>query len=335
MQEKKKFILVVVVSLIFLSIQGGIIYLVDPYLRYRKPIYNKIVGSTGSPALYPGILRNYEYNSVVLGTSMAQNFKVKDLNKDIGGNFINIAQSGAHISETLDLFEVAKEKKIDNVVMSLDIFSFQNLERASNTQKYLYLFQKPYSLREYKYLFNIDSWMQIVRIILKDNKNPYELGYWANDGYIFSKEEVLKYYKKINNVKIKEFNIEEMKKNYREYLEKIIKENPEIQFYFFYPPYSVLTYKNQELDIDGFLKFKLFLSNELLKYDNVILSDYQSEEKIIYNLDLYKDLTHYSPEINKYILENLKNEKYRLNNTNYKEKILLLKEKIELHSLTF
>lgn len=319
MQEKKKFILVVVVSLIFLSIQGGIIYLVDPYLRYRKPIYNKIVGSTGSPALYPGILRNYEYNSVVLGTSMAQNFKVKDLNKDIGGNFINIAQSGAHISEILDLFEVAKEKKIDNVVMSLDIFSFQNLERASNTQKYLYLFQKPYSLREYKYLFNIDSWMQIVRIVLKDNKNPYELGYWANDGYIFSKEEVLKNYKKADN--IKKFNIEEMKQNYKEYLEKIIKKNPGIHFYFFYPPYSILSYKNSGLDIEGFLEFKLFLSEELLKYTNVILTDYQTEDKITFNLELYKDLTHYSPKINKFISENLNKDKYKLYKKNYLDKI--------------
>ena len=331
MQEKKKFILVVVVSLIFLSIQGGIIYLVDPYLRYRKPIYNKIVGSTGSPALYPGILRNYEYNSVVLGTSMAQNFKVKDLNKDIGGNFINIAQSGAHISEILDLFEVAKEKKIDNVVMSLDIFSFQNLERASNTQKYLYLFQKPYSLREYKYLFNIDSWMQIVRIVLKDNKNPYELGYWANDAYIFSKEEVLKNYKKADN--IKKFNIEEMKQNYKEYLEKIIKKNPGIHFYFFYPPYSILSYKNSGLDIEGFLEFKLFLSEELLKYTNVILTDYQTEDKITFNLELYKDLTHYSPKINKFISENLNKDKYKLYKKNYLDKIFLLKNQIEGYSL--
>ena len=331
MQEKKKFILVVVISLIFLSIQGSIIYLVDPYLRYRKPIYNKIVGSTGSPALYPGILRNYEYNSVVLGTSMAQNFKVKDLNKDIGGNFINIAQSGAHISEILDLFEVAKEKKIDNVVMSLDIFSFQNLERASNTQKYLYLFQKPYSLREYKYLLNIDSWMQIVRIILKDNKNPYELGWWANDGYIFSKEEVLKNYKKTDN--IKKFNIEEMKQNYKKYLEKIVKENPEIDFYFFYPPYSILAYKNSGLDVEGFLEFKLFLSKELLKYSNVILTDYQNEDKITFNLEVYKDLTHYSPKINKFISENLNKDKYKLYKKNYSDKIFLLKNQIEGYSL--
>lgn len=335
MSDRNKFILIAIISLVFLLFQGSLIYIIDPYIRYRKPIYNKVVSSSGSPALYSGVLRNYEYDSVVLGTSMAQNFKVIDLNKNIGGNFINIAQSGANIAETADLFKVAKEKKIKYVVMSLDIFSFKKLNRISNTKKYSYLFEKPYSLKEYKYLFNIDSWMHIPRIILKDSENPYELGYWANDGYIFSKEEVLKEYKKIKNIEIKEFNIEEMKKNYREYLEKIVKENPEIQFYFFYPPYSVLTYKNPELDIDGFLEFKLFLSEELLKYNNIILSDYQSEEKIIFDLDLYKDLTHYSPEINKYILENLKNEKYRLNNTNYKEKILLLKEKIELYSLIF
>lgn len=333
MSDRNKFILIAIISLIFLLFQGSLIYIIDPYIRYRKPLYNKVVGATGNPALYPGVLRNYEYDSVVLGTSMAQNFKVADLNKNIGGNFINIAQSGANIVETVDLFKVAKEKKIKFVVMSLDIFSFEKLNRISNTKKYSYLFEKPYSLKEYKYLFNIDSWMHIPRIILKDSESPYELGYWANDGYIFSKEEVLKEYKQTDD--IRKFNIEEMKKNYGEYLEKIVKENPEINFYFFYPPYSILTYKNSGLDIDGFLEFKLFLSEELLKYNNVILSDYQSEEKIIFDLDLYKDLTHYSPEINKYILENLKNEKYRLNNINYKEKIFLLKEKIETYSLTF
>lgn len=327
MKEKEKYIKMILITLLFLIFQGSIIYLLDPYLRYRKPFYNKVVGVSGSPALYPGVLRNYEYDSVVLGTSMAQNFKVKELNKYLNGQFINVSQSGATIQESYDIYKVAKEKEIKMVLMSLDIYSFQNVARESNTGKYAYLFKKTFSLQEYKYLFNIDSWVQLIRILIKKSDNPYNLGYWGNPNIEYGEKVVLK-----NNVKIrteKKLDFKEMQLNYEKYLKKMIEEAPETTFYFFYPPYSIIEYKALGVDFINYLKFKDFLSENLIKYANVKLLDYQDEDRIIKNLSFYKDYTHYSPEINTYILDNLDNEKYILENNNYKEKIYSLEKQVK------
>ena len=71
----------------------------------------------------------------------------------------------------------------------------------------------------------------------------------------------------------------------------LVKSNPNKNFIFFYPPYSIITFKDwAEKDIlFDIMKFKLYVNEEFSKLKNVILYDFQSAIDITTNLDNYKD----------------------------------------------
>lgn len=75
--NKKIFYITITTIFVFLILEGSIIFVVDPYQRYRKPFYNKTV-DINAYDLIPGILKNYEYTSLIMGSSMNQNTLSKE-----------------------------------------------------------------------------------------------------------------------------------------------------------------------------------------------------------------------------------------------------------------
>ena len=85
-----------------------------------------------------------------------------------------------------------------------------------------------------------------------------------------------------------------------------------MRFDLFLPPYSIYLWCT--LDEFGFLdvfcRDRDHLARLTEKYPNIVLHDFHAEEKIICDLDLYKDVTHYSPAVNNMILDGIASGKY-------------------------
>ena len=62
--------------------------------------------------------------------------------------------------------------------------------------------------------------------------------------------------------------------------------------------------------MDDYCALRDFLAEESAKLPNVTLHDFQADWNIVCNLELYKDITHYSPAINSKMLEGMKSGKY-------------------------
>lgn len=60
------------------------------------------------------------------------------------------------------------------------------------------------------------------------------------------------------------------------------------------------------------IHFKEAVANLLLPFGNVELFDFQPVADITHNLNNYKDLTHYSLEINEYIVKSFQNGQHRI-----------------------
>lgn len=180
---------------------------------------------------------------------------------------------------------------------------------------------------------NIDSFIQIIKIAMKPRVNIYNTSFWGNDCK-YGKNILINNYKNSDLKSLKsEFEKEKIteksKEIYMETLDKIIKNNPNIKFYVFYPPYSMIAYlkefKEERLYKD--LEIKEFVEKNLLNYKNVELYDFQVAKEITHNLDNYKDYSHYSPKINSLMLKYMfKDKKYLVTNKNYKKYIEDLKE---------
>ena len=114
------------------------------------------------------------------------------------------------------------------------------------------------------------------------------------------------------------------------YLLKYIEEHPDTQFVIYYPPVSVLNWASALEDgiFEAEWEIILTATKMLTAYDNVRLYAYFDEVSLTCNLDNYKDESHYSPDVNYYIFNDMQSsEEHLLTSGNY-ERILEADKKI-------
>ena len=84
-----------------------------------------------------------------------------------------------------------------------------------------------------------------------------------------------------------------------------VEAHPETEFIFFYPPYSMLwwdmTYRYGETD--AIIRREIEMTKALLSHDNVRIFCFQADEEITTDLGNYMDAIHFSPEINRLMLD--------------------------------
>lgn len=328
MKNNEKNIFIIRIFLIFIAI--GILtifnYLIDPFQQYRVPKFYTLANyRENERALNSGLIKNSDYDSVIIGSSMTRNFDTNYLNELLGWKSLKLTMSSASqkdIKKTLDF--VNKNRKINNILLGIDIITFfqnANSERVAFPE---YMYDKNSLKNNIKYLWNLTvlkESMKIIKMNFLDKKSiekTFPLGY----RYTYSKEEVLKNQKgEILNHNYSLSNpdkniIKNMKNNYEQNLKKILEENKDKKIVVFFPPYSILYY--DELIINNQIKeyifFKKYLIMELLKYKNVKIFDFQDIKKIIFNLDNYGDKMHFSPEISQKLLEFISLNHEKINN---------------------
>jgi hypothetical protein len=83
-----------------------------------------------------------------------------------------------------------------------------------------------------------------------------------------------------------------------------VRENPDTQFYFFFPPYSILYWHNvmRENTFEATMAQYQYVAERLLEYDNVHLFYFQNMPEVT-DLNNYADYSHYKPDINRYMVE--------------------------------
>ena len=72
-----------------------------------------------------------------------------------------------------------------------------------------------------------------------------------------------------------------------------------------------------------------YITEALLTKDNVELYSFQDVEQIICDLTLYKDFTHYHPDINSLIVEELGDTAFEVTKNNYMDKMAKLERIID------
>lgn len=314
-------------TIILIVLVVSINFVTDPYQHYRKTtIYPAFFGGN-QRYLNPGLAKHYKYNSVIIGTSMTEKFYVPQVNKTFNSSFLKLSISGSTAYEqNLILNQAIETKQVKKVLWGLDLYSLKGeVEQYRNGKNSfpLYLYDNNI-LNDYKYLLNKDTLFEFIKIFKKYyiQKNKF---YFDINNLFFSKdkhENILKsdiislFNKKLVNSHFikKDFIFKTMRQNFDENVYKIIKENPEIEFDIFLPPYSILAWYdiNEQGWINDALQTKLYIYQKLNSLKNAHLYDFQANMDFITNLDNYVDTTHYKSKYNSHIL-----------NTIYKKEISL------------
>ena len=315
-------------------------YIIDPYQFYRKAtLYTFTIQD--QRYLNAGLAKNYTYDSAIIGSSMTENFYANDVNNILHfKKTIKLPFQGASIfEETALLHTILNTKKASNIIFGLDIYSFSGeaipLSKSSFFPQYLY---DKNILNDLSYVLNF----KVLEKSIKALKKPYDknkVKQQLNSIYNWQKiwqtsfniKNVLKLYnqekkqftnktQQEKNKLLKHFHFSVLQRNFDNELLPIIKANPHTDFYIFYPPYSILAYKlmYQQNILKDTIKFKQYIFNTLKHYKNVKIYDFQVADEIVKNLHNYKDVNHYTEDINKWMLEQMAKDNYLVTEKNIK-----------------
>lgn len=346
MKAKKWIKLLILILILNIIIVASVNYLVDPFQLYRvKTFYPVSFDIKDQRYKNAGFSKNYDFNSLILGTSMTENFVINEVEEILNfSKVIKLCISGGTGKEQNITLQTAidNNKHLKNVLWGLDIFSFigepDKLKFGKNSFPY-YLYDNNIS-NDYKYLLSMNTLENSFKILTNSEKKSSNYDYnkmyqWQHKAEKeFKVENVYKAWEKrktgFNNNSISEQKFNYLKNNFYVNFLSLIQNNPQINFKIFFPPYSILTFKTfEEQDlISDILEFKKYIYNSLLPYQNVKIYDFQTEKSITHNLSNYKDLSHYHQKVNYWILEQIKENKYLITKENYNNYLEDLKRQV-------
>jgi hypothetical protein len=318
---RRWFVAVIVSSLSLLAGIGLLVYAIDPFQVYRKPTWYKPVFIEPYSSI-PGIIRHYNYDSIVLGSSMCQNFRLSTIQKFLGWKCINATPSGCTPASAKSFLVIASERQsLQHVLYGLDISGYTKGAKAHRVSLPNHLYDKnPWN--DYRYLWNQSVISEYIPTVLKamagrkrNRLKQDEDRMWAwdfeNGHRRYGAETVIAAEKKhggaLKGGKLKEEVLEQMGDSLEINLLSQIHKNRDTKFVVFFPPYSIQAWYNIKScgNLDAYLEFKKMAIERLLSCPNVRIYDFQAERDIICDFNNYKDSTHYSPAISRLIIERI------------------------------
>ena len=328
MTNKRWIICFLVLSLVTLIAFAGIMYVTDPLLRYGGE--NGIFSYYEYNEMYsnPGIARNYEYDTVLVGTSMIQNTDVQECNELLGCDMVRLPYSGGTCYNMKTILDVCfqSDNAIKTVYWELDefqLFSDHDMPRYPLPE---YLYREDH-WQDISYLLNLDIFYHYtLNNVLGTFRGEHQPA--AREGETFSgdfsKAGVLASYTRpaVSGVQapVTAYR-DKVAQNLKKNIIPLVEENPETEFVFFMVPFSILYWDKEvrqgtfDATIDG-LEYAI---EHLMTYENVRIYFYHDQWDIVTNLDNYKDYSHYGNWINSWMTQAMAAGEGHLTAENYKQ----------------
>lgn len=282
-----------------------LIIVVDPFFQYHKPLAGVNYRIDNQTSQNPGIAKHFEYDSVILGSSMTNNFDTVLFQEYLGRNVVKLSYNGAFPRDIDTILSVAVESpnKIEEVFLGIDIFTCKAQPGTTAYEVPAYLYDNNL-LNDVFYLLNKDVLLDY--IIRPHSNTPLNESYWFWKEVTYGADAVLASYAvptEFSDPLPADYYAENIAANLEQYILPYISSMPETQFTIFFPPYSILYWYSRFADgsLEAEIQGQKQITETLLSYPNVRIFYFQDEYDFITNLDNYSDYTHFSHEGNDYI----------------------------------
>lgn len=336
MQTKKWLKTYLIVQFVLLFAIATLVVVLDPFLHYHEPLEMFYYTLDNQRSQNDGILKRFDYNAVVAGSSMIENFKTSEVDELFQVESIKLPYSGGSYKEVDDGIKAALEQSPDLklVIRCLDMSRFYDDKDAMRTElgdypEYLYndnLFD------DVEYVFNKDVILSRCMFMIFSWMTGTEGGITSFDEYsnwmenaegVFGKEYVLGEREEYLEPKQENYLSEEernkIEANIRQNVTETAKKNPEVEFYYFISPYSAVWWGDvyQEGNLEKQLEAERLIIELMLECENIKVYSFNNFTEITTNLDNYMDEAHYGEWINSEILEYMKDGVGLLTAKNY------------------
>lgn len=327
MTYKRWIICFLILSLVTLVAFAGIMYVTDPLIRYGKE--NGLFTYYEYAEMYsnPGIARNYEYDTVLVGTSMIQNTDVQECNEYFDCNMVRLPYSGGTCYNMKTILDVCFESDnaIETVYWELDEFQLFSAHDAPRYPLPEYLYREDHG-EDLCYLLNLDIFYHYtLNNVLGTLRGEQQLVAREGETFTgdFSEEGTLRSYHRPEQSSTQmetTYYQNKVALNLENNIIPLLEENPETEFVFFMVPFSIIYWDNEvrQGTFDATIHGVEYAIGRLLEYENVQIYFYHDEWDIATNLDNYKDYSHYGKWINSWLTQAIAADESRLTKENYK-----------------
>lgn len=307
--------------------------IVDPYFHYHKPV------SWLSYRLYDerytndGISRSFTFDTMITGTSMAQNFKPSEAEALFGGTCVKETFSGAGFKELSDNLDRALRRNPDlkTVIWSFEyngLIRDKDWEWDAEYPTYLYD-DNPFN--DVCYIFNKTILYQgvmnnlIQTLTGQPSTTMDEYSSWDKETGL---EHIMDFYERYKQRSYYPPTLEEeqynlVKDNITQNIVELANRYPDTTFYLFYTPFSIVYWDSlhQTNTFECVLQAEQLATELVLECENIKLYNFYDQYDIITNTDNYRDKEHYGPWVNSMILEWMSQDIGLVTKDNYLEKL--------------
>ena len=315
-------------ALLLLVITAVVVF--DPFYQYHKPLLGLKSVLTDKEYQCIGTLRNFDYDSLIVGSSVCENYNNRWFDDGFDCTTIKAIRSYGATADLCYLLDIAfQSRDIKYIFYNIDPPSLcadtEPTYELTGCPMYLY---DTNHLNDIPYVLNKDILMEkIPYMLFYSIKKDYDEGTsynWAQEKNFSAKQALISYGRPSSIMPMHEKTYYENKLAENiSLLTAQIEAHPETTFKFFFSPYSMLwwDYIYRRGDLDSYLYNETQAISAILQYDNAEIYFYQNEEEIIVNLDNYMDQIHFSSDINHLICDRMIAGEGRLTKENYEEAI--------------
>lgn len=289
----------------------GSVVLIDPFEVYHQATAF-IPPITNGTQIYSnaGIAKSYAYDSVIIGSSMTENFLPSQFDALFGGSFVKLPINGGSPYNHKQMMDLAfGTHEVQRVIYGVDIEAHTYFYTTPKCEMPDYLYDDNL-FNDVRYWFNQSVLARYIPACLstlgQTDPSQRDTMYTWGDMYPYGKEAALNGIS-FSGEAVEQTPIEEdpqfaqqTKLNVEYNILPYIEAHPDTEFIFFFPPYSLAQWYvfYQQGVMQYHMTQKEALVKALLAYDNVQVYDFQARTDWITDLDNYIDSSHYGPWIN-------------------------------------
>ena len=326
MTAKRFFAAALAAAVLLLAACAALVAAIDP-LHTIRPM------EEGETALFlnqryemPGLIRNQDYSSVVMGTSLVANFRASWFGEDT----LKITFPDGWIAEFDTALDLAfrTHPELERVYFCLDpnILVRSDSERAVELPGYLY---NDNPVDDLEFYLNADSLVlavESVQALKRGEGTDLDSAYIWDGTEAFSREQALVSYPRPETVAAETLPADAYLAACEENLAVIegwLAEHPDTEFTVWFPPYSILYWDKvtREGRSEAVLSAVEYAVERLMEHDNVTVHCFLIAADTVTHLDNYTDHIHCSGQVTRWMAEEMLAGRWKFHAENYKMRL--------------
>ena len=304
-----------------LTLCGIMVYKIDPFFHYHKPDTEKYYYTLNNQrSQNDGVIKHFDYDAMITGSSMAANFRTSELDDLFGTESIKVTFNGGSYKEINDNIKNALDANpnLKMVVRSLDMAGFLSAYDAmrDGPEAYpAYLYDNKL-FNDVKYLFNRDVvFGRILCMIFDKGKEDFEPGIDSFDKYSRWQSQFTFGINTVcpegvagtetEQVHLSDAEKKKIRKNIDLNVTDTADANPDVDFYYFYTPYSLASWNGWKTEgkLYKMLEAEAYITDLIIPHKNIHLFSFNNRTDITRDLNNYKDSVHYAVWVNSMVLK--------------------------------